>query len=187
MDLKIDLNLSGTYVMNDSDNRKQFFYASQCYGTLFAIYIKINVKKNNEIENIDFELINYKGMVNLGFLEDSTHNRGINVVREKDTLVINFPIKAMTKQYKATFTPKKEEAINVSGLTVIAGERSLLRYDEYTPSNYQENVFFDEEFYYRNGKDKGEFSVKPARRGQQGHSENKIIAMNCVETVLKVI
>ena len=48
----------------------QFLYGSQLYGTLFGIYGNFKTVKNGNdmlIKEIDFQLINYKGMINIGF------------------------------------------------------------------------------------------------------------------------
>lgn len=51
-----------------------FIYASQLYGTMFAIYgkfegreVNINQEKAFQIDQASFKLVNYKGCINMGF------------------------------------------------------------------------------------------------------------------------
>lgn len=53
-----------------------FIYASQLYGTIFGIYARFDGTEINsgaayQVEKISMKLLNYKGVVNIGFTDDS--------------------------------------------------------------------------------------------------------------------
>ena len=70
----VDLNYR---ISSDGKPVYHLIYASQLYGTVFAIYgkfegkdITMNGEKAYAIEKICFELLNYKGIINIGFTND---------------------------------------------------------------------------------------------------------------------
>ena len=72
-----------TSIQIDSD-KNQLIYASQLYGTLFAVSGKFKLSEDKQkLKEIEFKLINYKGTLNLGILsitnsdlvEDNKHER----------------------------------------------------------------------------------------------------------------
>jgi len=56
-------------------NTWQFIYGSQLYGTLFGIYAKFHGNEDT-INSIEFQLRNYKGIINLGIETVFEHKNG---------------------------------------------------------------------------------------------------------------
>lgn len=186
-----DLKLSGNFVLNDTIERKQFFYASQCYGTLFGIYMKINLKCDL-IESFEFELINYKGLLNIGFLENG---EGFYITRKGNSINIGFSVKALTGIHKTPAPIKPNEEIKIEGLENIYGKRTLIKMNA-SNSYFYNDVVFDNEYYYRDGDNSQIRSrvrhtgLEECRAGEENCESvrtNKIMTGNCVDTVLKII
>ena len=53
------------HLCEEANERYQLIYSSQNYGTFYSVYGKFEVK-NNTLISIDFRLINFKGVLNLG-------------------------------------------------------------------------------------------------------------------------
>ena len=142
-------NYSTNVKLNDN-SRMQFMYASQNYETFYCIFGKFHIIEN-KISKIDFELINYKGKVNLGFLGSSSIDSEIFIKRENKNLLIGFPVKASTGNNKSeikshNFWDNKE--ISIVGITRIYVFRGLICMNS---DNEQFHQLFDSEFYYRDG------------------------------------
>lgn len=86
---KEKINLIGYLNLKDSKNY-QFLYASQNYNTFYGIYGKFEAEKSKEgylINSITFLLVNYKGVINIGF--QYGHSVEINYANENKTPQIN--------------------------------------------------------------------------------------------------
>ncbi len=132
----------------------QVVYSSQVYGTFFSIYSKFDAELNettNEflINKIDFKLINYKGILNMGITnvkgpnhyQDELDQAGITNLK-----LFNIEVRALKPQeYPFTeggFTMKSDDTMFI--------QRTLRRLDD-TDRPINDDGIFDEEFYFREG------------------------------------
>ena len=90
-------NLVRTISLKESDNRFQLVYATQLYGSLFALTARFQTEKlengNIMIRQIDFVGVNYKGPLNLGIINLEVKKVPSNKL-EKGFLVVNITLQA---------------------------------------------------------------------------------------------
>jgi hypothetical protein len=76
----------------------QFLYASQLYGTTFAVYGRFNhapmAAGDNEckLQSLELKLLNYRGVINLGFVEERPTHRVDEA--NPDQYIIEFKVQA---------------------------------------------------------------------------------------------
>lgn len=148
-------------------NISQFVYASQLYGTLFGIYANFECiyeqEKPIKIKSIRFKLINYKGYVNIGLiyvkdyfdkeLDDEVYKA---VEKEIDKEVIYLyvqPLKSSSEHVNFEFT---NGGLDLRVKNQIIFERIVKPLNdrikgENELGNSQKEIFFDQEFNYRDG------------------------------------
>jgi hypothetical protein len=158
-----------------------FIYASQLYGTLFAVYanfVGTNNGPNFEITKITMRLINYKGLVNIGFTDDiSLRGKDFNA---GDALMevneINFGVRAASKVVEKIL-PLAAPIILINGISIpLVFNRTLYPMQEFqsfqtrSAGNLGEEPpltdMFDTEFYERDGVD---FYKHAPKEGMEGH------------------
>ncbi|WP_299684209.1 hypothetical protein [uncultured Dokdonia sp.] len=146
--------LSGTFILNDN-GRYQAIYGSQNYQTYYTIYANFTFE-NDILQTIDLELINYKGIINMGFLNPNGGDIAVNL--SEDVLVLDMPIKGMTG-HTHTQIDVSSKNINISNINNINVFRLL--HPLFSHSRHMENNIFDSEFFYRNGIDESPIPRKP--------------------------
>lgn len=183
-------NYSGSFILNDED-RYQAIFASQNYGTFYVIYAKINFKKqiiNNEevsvLDNIDFKLINYKGLINLGFLNDKGKGIDIRFDERYGELKLLLKIKGLKTNDQAI---KKYEGnpIKYSDIKEVYIDRKIKKLAE--NGEREVNGVYDTEYFFRSGQDS--FERKPSRgmSEEEDTITRKAFNGNCEESRLTVI
>lgn len=86
----------------------QFLYASQLYGTTFAVYGRFNhapmAINDNEckLQSLELKLLNYRGVINLGFVEERPTHRVDEA--NPDQYIIEFKVQA--------FKPKRDQKVD---------------------------------------------------------------------------
>lgn len=186
---------STSIVLEKEDSRYQFLIASQNYGTLYGIYGQINFKDDDtdtKIKNIDFELINYKGLFNIGFLADKGPYNEIKSYLDKKTktLVLEIPVCGLSSIHTTSAEIKdlnnNNAAISVNNIKWIKVDRML---HKLVPGNANSEKVFDNEFYYKDGKD---HANRTLRKGQKGFKDTGgtfkifLASRNCHTSILKV-
>ena len=134
----------------EAPERNQFIYASQLYGTFFAVYAIFHTTKVKDdsnkikIDKIIFNILNYKGPIDLGITS-------VNYDFKEEMFYLH--VKALTRpetQHECDF--------GVKGLEVAKGEylRFYRELDKMTPDRGDEDKWhvFDSEFYIRDGVQK---------------------------------
>jgi len=156
-----NLNLTGNVVLSQTANHNQFIYGSQLYGTNFGIFCDFNVKELNtgkkecKIASAIVSIINYKGILDLGFLEEPTLElKAYNFGKDKKeiALVMDVKLQAIVAG-KSTYSMKvnvknNDDIINEEHLFVV--KRKLIKLNEGKPNPVVDGVFEDE-FYFRDG------------------------------------
>ncbi|RXG14222.1 hypothetical protein DSM03_101339 [Leeuwenhoekiella aestuarii] len=130
------------YIGEDSANFNQLIYASQLYGTFFAVYAKISSsrtesdKTGRQIDEITFRVVNYKGIIDIG-LEKAEYNIS--------TKEIDLFVKALGN------TSKEIKCKNLNKLRKEKEDILVFRRQiEYLPNRNNSGVF-EIEKYYRDG------------------------------------
>lgn len=153
----------GNIDLSNSDDY-QALYASQLYGTFFSVYGKFTCKipadgetalgkEEYMIDKIDFKIINYKGLLNLGI---SAVNM-VNAMTYDDVLFENGrPIRSVHKTIELEVQALCENKdFNYSGLNTKIKRKELLILERTLKPIHNgmamENEVFDDEFYYREG------------------------------------
>ena len=141
MELISSINLS-------NENDYQSIYASQLYGTFFAVYGKFTLQKSTDpkyylLDTIDLLVINYKGIFNIGisdhkFVYDQTNQEAI-----------------LKLEVRAIYGDKTAE-VKCKGAQFKKDGNSFLYVDrrvQFMHSGREafKDGIFDEEFYYREG------------------------------------
>lgn len=142
---------SSSIKIQDS-SRMQFLYASQNYGSFYCVFSRFHIE-NNKLKTIDFEIINYKGMLNMGFLGNASSDSEIFTCKLGQTLLIGLPLKASsghnkTEIHSHNFCSNNE--ISIDDITHVFVFRGLLPMDL---AREQFHNHFDNEFFYREGSE----------------------------------
>ena len=206
MDAIQDLDLITTvdlsYVGEEKRPVYHFIYASQLYGTLFAIYAKFDGKndgKTFEINTITMRLINYKGIINIGFTNDfSIRGKDIN---SDDFLMkgneINFGVRGTSLDVEKIVPLSPPIVLTKGVLLPLMFNRTLHPLTEF--QTYQgrsagplgteppTTELFDSEFYGRDGSD---FYKQEPREGMDGYQppplRHSIIGGRCLQSNVSV-
>jgi hypothetical protein len=148
-----------------------FVYASVLYGTLFAIYAKFKTEFNDAHDNctisgVNLKLLNYQGVVNIGFTAHvMVHRPGSEVEKGKEMDEIFFGVQMGGSAEKDFTFP---DAIEVGSKNHFPLKFSRLLYPmagfefdrerrdaqnvlEELPRQIPNTPYFDTEFQYRNG------------------------------------
>ncbi len=143
------LDLTLTISLNEADeNRMQLVYASQLYQTFFAVFGAFDVDRADPnaltLKGIALQLINYKGMINLGIIGVS------DPVIIDDGIEIRFKIKAMTPSGILKYYGF-DKAVSVKNSDRIDFQRVLEPIDVKPYTGVGDNLVHDSEFFERDG------------------------------------
>jgi hypothetical protein len=129
----------------------QVIYASQLYGTFFAIAARLNKDSTgNKLASMDLTLVNYKGLYNIGMLDETRTSFDSNGNTPK--LTVHLSAFAGTHGNGKSI-PVDCNHIPLSTLTKMEVNRQLHSfYSGGSPiSKHLEDNCFDSEFYERDG------------------------------------
>ncbi|NQZ77048.1 MAG: hypothetical protein HRT61_13240 [Ekhidna sp.] len=155
-------NLVRTISLKESDNRFQLVYATQLYGSLFALTARFQTEKlengNIMIRQIDFVGVNYKGPLNLGIINLEVKKVPSNKL-EKGFLVVNITLQANDAMVFSREISKKGLDIEVDCSNdekkMLKIHRSLAPMYEGNSDKIEDQAFvhgkFDSEFFERDG------------------------------------
>jgi hypothetical protein len=139
-------NISTSIFLGDGcEKENQFVYASQLYGTFFAVYGVFKTSKvtddKRKIDNIILNIINYKGFVNVGLVKADF---------DKNNNTIELHVRGMVD-------PKNHIQVNFQGVNVElerGEEFKLYRHLDRlsaAKADVDKDYVFDGEFYNRDG------------------------------------
>lgn len=105
------MDLTTTIRLNSNSNdRFQYIYSSQLYGTFFNIYAKFIFNEElGKIEKTVFQIVNYKGLLNIG-ISDVQLNSSIV---EKDTVLFEKYLNEEYRDLKQEKVPSKENILEM--------------------------------------------------------------------------
>ena len=139
------LDLSGSFIINDF-SRMQSLYSSQNYGTFYEVYALCNFE-NDLLKSIDLKLVNYKGPINIGFLNKLGGNCKLKFDLKSKTLCLILVVKGLGNYDSTTITVN--ENVPIDEIDEFNTYRLLMPLN--VNSDGLENNVFDEEYYYRSG------------------------------------
>jgi hypothetical protein len=145
-----DLEYSSTiHLSENSKDRNQFIYGSQSYETSYAIYAKFNVQPSNvtdhvTIKDIEYRIINYKGILNIGF-----HSEPFLSYDEKKR-ILHIGVEVIGASNNDFLVKNQNLEINKNCLQ-LSVNRKLIPLDGGDGSAQYHHGLFDSEFHYRDG------------------------------------
>jgi len=175
-----DLDYKSSLILKNNMGFQEI-YTSQNYGTFYGVYLSMKCKSDPkhpeiiEISNLTFELINYKGLFNLGivdidysFEKEEVKNEKQEVISSREYLKFSIDVRAMQRKRKFYLIDESGSpvviSINTKKIKDALISRNLLPMQEFNTNlnpNDPDNTIFDNEFYYRDGL---EFPVKDRQR-----------------------
>ncbi|WP_074408800.1 MULTISPECIES: hypothetical protein [Aquimarina] len=143
------LDLTLTISLNEADeDRMQLVYASQLYQTFFAVFGAFDMDRTDpnvlKLKGIALQLVNYKGMINLGIIGVS------NPMITDDGIEIRFKIKAMMPSGILKYYGF-DEAVPVKNSDRIDFQRVLDPIDVKPYTGVGDSLVHDSEFFERDG------------------------------------
>ncbi len=183
-----------------------FIYASQLYGTLFGIYgrfegIEINSGGAYQIEKISLKLLNYKGVINIGFTNDSL---GWNLIDDNNGSM-DFHIIGMSTDIDKQFTFTKPLIVTKGIRFGLVFNRILVPMNGFERGSFgppedasgrlrqapPTSPYFDTEFNERDGVD---FYNRELKQGLLGYSppsgqtqQYTLVSPRCIESNVSLI
>jgi len=156
MNKEQNINYSSTVSLTpDDNNRFQVVYASQRYGTFFGVFAKFKIRKAGDqtlLDQVDFELINFKGPVNISLVKIAIDTEARERIRDVDLILAKLDFQqamglAVTERSFSFANPieiKKDSYFSIiSDLLPLSGGHD-------TKVAFV-NGFFDSEYFYRDG------------------------------------
>lgn len=185
----------------------QFVYASQLYGTLFALYGRFNIEEAPDhlscvVKDVKLSLYNYVGNINMGFIADQPE---FEVTEDGPSIYFGVRGTSMLREKTVLFPP---------GFTILKGERTKLIFnrvlyplpdftyepteDRVTDQPLEEEVpntpVFDSEFQARSGSDYFNNPLRPGMAGYQGATierdeggKLKIASLRCTQSIVYLV
>lgn len=139
--------------MDKSDfNTHQIIYASQLYGTFFAVAAKLikNPKNEDELSSMELSLVNYKGLLNIGMLDETMSSFQPN----DNSYLLTLHLGALQKGKHGPGNIMKVDCKNtaISSLKSMVVTRELHSFMNHKdPENHLLDDVFDDEFFERDG------------------------------------
>ena len=137
----------------DNDTEDQLIYASQLYGTFFAVSAKLKLNNNKDkLDSMELHLINYKGILNIGMLDSTKNTWYFDAASGCATLTLNLAACAgVHGTDKSLVLDCKEEE-----LTKLKHFHVFRELNSFVPKNMKmtdhiNSDYFDTEFYERDG------------------------------------
>jgi len=180
-------DLVGAVELANKKNGKQpvyhAVYASQLYGTFFGVFGEFRTKKAAkkdalEITRITFRILNYSGIVNIGF-----STKQPNYVPDDDNATIYLGVRAGSEIYEKTIKFKKSHLVVEKNIRkrlviqrvvfpafgfVVSGANDTPTSPK--PQSIPSGQLFDREFYSRTGLD---WFCEPTREGMSLINDGK--------------
>ena len=167
-------NYSTTVSLNPENAKKrwQFIFASQAYGSFYAVYALFEAKymmneaetpkDSVDLKSVNLEIITYKGLFDIGIVDANIVPKKVDANNNTIPLTIN--IKVQAKNNRKEFPLTISKPIEVAHLDGIETKRHLISLSghnrDFFRSSSQETIsqnaiidgVFDDEFFFRNGK-----------------------------------
>ncbi len=145
-------NLTSLMVsLNKTDNiNHQLVYASQLYGTFFAVGARLSIDGDN-LTGIELALNNYKGLYNIGLMPSTRNTWHMDAKTGVIVLHLKVDNGQNTGQLTRNVTMELPNAIPFANLDELFVTRELHPMSNSSAVNHLDENIFDSEFYVRNG------------------------------------
>jgi hypothetical protein len=143
--------ISTSIQINSDEN--QLIYASQLYGTLFAVSGKFKLSEDKQkLIEIEFKLINYKGTLNLGILS-ITNSDLVKDTKVDGRYILTLQLKAMDGVHGHNKSIKLTNLdIDINLFKQLLVTRRLHRFGPINDiTSHLDDMVFDSEFFERDG------------------------------------
>lgn len=185
-------------------------YVSQLYGTMFAIYGSFDIREDRGnaccyLTRINLKLLNYKGLVNLGFYQESmvVNSEGPNK-EKKEVKKITIPIQALSGKYQMEIILNPPIKVQHGTFERIVFERLLYPINGFgvdpagqtnihivkevkggavNPTPIPDLPYFDTEFHYRDGVDYYDQLLLP---GKKGYRKPGVFSVRCIHSNVNI-
>jgi len=139
-------------VKKSDNNNHQLIYASQLYGTFFAVGAKLLLSDDKKsLIGMELALNNYKGLYNIGFLKQTEDSW--DVVKKTAVIILHVQVddSHYTNNVKRKRTITLEKPVLLSSIDELFVGRQLHCLSSASPVDHLDDAIFDSEFYVRNG------------------------------------
>lgn len=134
---------------NDKDSH-QLVYASQLYGTFFAVGARLSIDGNN-LTGIELALNNYKGLYNVGLMSSTRTTWRIDERTGVIVLHLKVDNGQNNEELTRSVTMELPSAISFDNLDALYITRVLHPMSNASAVHHLDENIFDSEFYTRNG------------------------------------
>ncbi len=182
--------LEGTFIKKDT-GRWQGIYASQNYGTFYTVYAKLDLE-NNMAKGMHLYIVNYKGIIDIGFNDASTTIATDDALNLDKVLIVEFGIIGLSNLSESYLN--FSNPIDSNNIDTIVFERLL--HPLFGLNKAWNQHVFDTEFYFRNGTEDSPLPKSKSRPGyfdyegeKANYDDEGIIAFsrNCHQSIIKAI
>jgi hypothetical protein len=187
-DARLDNYYTTVVLAGDKAGDCQFLLASQVYSTFFGVYGKFEVENGGtqtNLKKIDFRLINYKGLINIG-IDHITHTYD----SPNKELQFVLHLKGLMPLFQDFPYPFPDNGIVLSSDDKITFERKLKTFIQ-NPEGINEEVFtsgaFDEEFYFRDGLFPIKAPISDLEDRIEDEQSRPKIGTRCPKALVKII
>ena len=151
----INSQFVNTISLRDNDNFQQI-YASQLYGTHFCVYGKFHANFVSDkvlLDRVDLKLINYKGLYDIGIVEDKTKAFQGTIIDFEDAIGVDLCVRGLVDNPKPYITINFDD-YDITKIKNFDVFRTLLPLHDLNASGEKialKNGLFDSEFFLRDG------------------------------------
>ncbi len=149
-------NLFPINLVIDSSNEVdyQLIYASQLYGTFFAVGALLNLTEDKQkLKSIDLAINNYKGLYNIGFAPHTKNTWKLNEGTGLMVLYLQAYNGTNTSHLSKSIPIELHSEVPLSDLRRFFTTRVVKSFSESSAiKHHLDEGAFDSEFYVRNGK-----------------------------------
>ncbi|MBS1557370.1 MAG: hypothetical protein JST69_01480 [Bacteroidetes bacterium] len=164
----VDLNHT-TPISNEFEEVYHFLYASQVYQTLFAVYGKFDFSvKDLKVKGVDLQLLNYNGLMNVGFCDVETND----IPNTRKTEDFYFGVQGGSNK-RSIYLEVTDPAGNPTEIQLTKGKhtrivfsRILYKLLNFNPADVN-SVWFDTEFHSRSGTEYYDNNLHPGMAGNK--------------------
>lgn len=164
--------MTGSFILDD-DDRYQAVYSSQNYETFYELYAK-PIFDGDYLTDIKFRIVNYKGPVDIGFVDLEQTKNELKYSKKDKTLRLSLLVKGLPLKSNITKTLALKNKIHKDSIKRFNVYRTLIPMTGVGDTNAMYLGVFDNEFFYRSGLGKPvERELKPGHYGyKHPKSEN---------------
>lgn len=186
---------TGNINLHPDDKRYQFLMASQNYGTLYGVFGNFTIEIEEDkyyLTQLDLKIVNYKGLLNIGFALNKNLDLAFNGNNE---VKMDVSVQGLSNVYMKQADIKSR--IDVTHIKKMKFNR-VLNFLVSDVLDLNESGVFDNEFYYRDGiqtsdERKPESRKRPSQPGMVNYDNQpvnydseKLISRNCHTSILYV-